>query len=74
MDRSPVESQGLVEDVHKGTIFVKKSKEIQSPKEQIAAFRKAARDLGCDESEDRFKKALRTIAKQKPKSKPETRE
>ena len=36
-------------------------------REQWAAFRKAARDLGCDENEQRLKDALRTIAKQKPK-------
>jgi hypothetical protein len=34
-------------------------------KAQVAAFRKAARELGCDESEERFQEALRTIAKQK---------
>jgi len=49
------------------TISVKKTKQIQSPKEQIAAFRKAARELGCDESEEKFKDALRTLAKAKPK-------
>jgi hypothetical protein len=37
---------------------------------QAAAFRKAARELGCDESEDRFKDALRTVAKTKPPEKP----
>jgi hypothetical protein len=36
-------------------------------KRQIAAFRKAARELGCNESEEKFQDALRTIAKQKPK-------
>ena len=41
--------------------------------DQIRAFRKAARDLGCDESENRFKDALRMIPKQKPKSKPESK-
>jgi hypothetical protein len=38
----------------------------KGPKSQIAAFRKAARELGCDPSEERFQKALRTVAKQKP--------
>lgn len=38
----------------------------EADKSQIATFRKAARELGCDESEDKFKDALRTIAKQKP--------
>jgi len=39
----------------------------QLGKSQVAGFRKAARELGCDESEERFQGALRTIAKQKPK-------
>jgi hypothetical protein len=34
--------------------------------EQYRAFRKAARELGADESDDRFKDALRKIAKSKP--------
>ena len=37
------------------------------PAAPIAAFREAARKLGCDESEARFQDALRKIAKQKPK-------
>jgi hypothetical protein len=49
-----------------GTILVKKPKQIQSPKEQAAAFRKAARELGCDDNEGRFQAALRTVAKHKP--------
>ena len=40
---------------------------------QVAGFRKAARELGCDESEDRFKDALRTVAKHKPQSRPQKR-
>ena len=43
---------------------MKKPKE--GDKKQLANFRKAARELGADESEDRFKAALRTIAKAKP--------
>jgi hypothetical protein len=35
-------------------------------KQQVAAFRKAARELGCDPSEERFQEALRTVAKVKP--------
>jgi hypothetical protein len=38
-----------------------------SNRSQVAAFRKAARELGCDESEARFQETLRKIAKQKPK-------
>jgi len=38
----------------------------ENDKKQAAAFRKAVRELGCDASEDRFKDALRTIAKAKP--------
>jgi hypothetical protein len=36
-------------------------------KQQLAAFRKAARELGADESEERFKDTLRTLARNKPK-------
>jgi hypothetical protein len=32
---------------------------------QVQAFRKAARDLGCDESEDSFARKLGAIAKPK---------
>jgi hypothetical protein len=41
----------------------------QKPKadDQVKAFRKAARELGCDESEERFQDALRTLAKHRPK-------
>jgi hypothetical protein len=35
-------------------------------KSQTAAFRKAARELGCDENEERFQDALRKITKAKP--------
>jgi hypothetical protein len=52
---------------------LKKAKQIQPPKDQVAAFRKAARELGCDESEDRFRDALRTVAKHKPQSRPSKR-
>ena len=41
-------------------------------KRQIDEFRKAARQLGCDESEKLFQTALRTLAKAKPKPKPVT--
>lgn len=40
-------------------------------KRQIDEFRKAARELGADESEERFQSALRKIAKQRPKGEPE---
>ena len=42
----------------------KKIKTQPDDKEQAAAFRKAARELGCDGNEDRFQGALRTIARQ----------
>jgi hypothetical protein len=42
-------------------------------KDQAAAFRKAARDLGCDDNEERFKDALRTVAKAKPEPQPKKR-
>ncbi len=52
--------------MHRAHNFMKKRKENQSPKEQAAAFRKAARALGCDESEEGFQDTLRKIAKRKP--------
>jgi hypothetical protein len=38
---------------------------------QVAAFRKAGRELGCDTNEQRFQEVLRTVAqhKQLPQSK-----
>ena len=46
------------------------SRKIQPAKDrkQVEAFRKAARELGGDESDERFKETLRTLAKQRPKS------
>ena len=38
-------------------------------KQQVAAFRKAARQLGCEPDEKRFQDALRTVAKAKPSEK-----
>jgi hypothetical protein len=38
--------------------------------DQIKQFRKAARELGCDENEGRFKEALRVVARQKPSPQP----
>ncbi len=38
----------------------------RKPDEQVKAFRKAARELGADNNEERFKEALRTVAKAKP--------
>jgi hypothetical protein len=35
----------------------------KADKNQLKAFRKAARDLGADQSDERFKDALRKIAK-----------
>lgn len=37
------------------------------PANQVDEFREAARELGCDESEERFDDALRKVAKAKPK-------
>jgi hypothetical protein len=42
-------------------------------KSQARAFRKAARELGCDESEERFQAALQTVAKHKPQPKKKKR-
>ncbi len=36
--------------------------------EQRRRFNKAARELGCDENEERFQEKLRTVAKHKPAS------
>jgi redox-regulated HSP33 family molecular chaperone len=36
-------------------------------KNQVREFGKAARELGCDESEERFRQALRTLGKKKSK-------
>jgi hypothetical protein len=38
-------------------------------RKQAAAFRKAAREAGCDDNEKRFQSALRTVAKAKPSEK-----
>jgi hypothetical protein len=40
-------------------------------KQQLAAFRKAAKELGADESEERLKETLRTLAKHKPQQRRE---
>ena len=46
---------------------MKKAKKTQGkPEDQMKAFRKAARDLGADNSEERFQEALRAVAKAKP--------
>jgi hypothetical protein len=37
-------------------------------KGQIQKFRDTARDLGCDESEERFNAALKQVARHKPVS------
>jgi hypothetical protein len=42
-----------------------KRRSLDDPK-QAAAFRKAARELGADKSDERFKDVLRKIAKPKP--------
>ena len=38
-------------------------------KEQADRFKQTARELGCDESEERFNERLKRIAKAKPKPK-----
>jgi hypothetical protein len=45
-----------------------KTKTKDDPKSQVAAFRKAARELGCDESEERFQETLRALGRAKPQS------
>jgi hypothetical protein len=45
---------------------MKKQTRKQEPKNQVRAFRKAARQLGADESEERFDAALKKVARHKP--------
>jgi len=49
---------------------VDKPRSKQKPADQAKAFRKAARELGADDNEERFKEALRTVAKAKPQPQP----
>jgi len=42
----------------------------KSGKSQVRAFRKAARELGCEDNEEQFKEALRKLAKAKPQPQP----
>lgn len=46
-----------------------KTKKSNQPTRQVSAFKKAARELECDESEAAFDKKLRKIAKAWPKPK-----
>jgi len=48
---------------------VDKRREQKCPGDQVKQFRKAARELGCDQSEERFQEALRVLGTKKPKSK-----
>lgn|SRR6185437_6377799 len=45
------------------------SEKADAEKRQVAAFRKAAQQLGCKPDEKRFQDALRTVAKAKPSEK-----
>jgi hypothetical protein len=63
--------QGLVGQSACGTSgsgeSVHKSRPAKSaPADQVKVFRKAARELGGDESDSRFKDTLRKIARHKP--------
>jgi hypothetical protein len=51
----------------------RKKTDEQGDKAQVTAFRKAARDLDCEDNEERFNEALRAIGKKKPRprTKPE---
>jgi hypothetical protein len=42
------------------------AKDERDQKDQFRAFRKAARELGCEPDEKRFQDALRMVAKAKP--------
>jgi hypothetical protein len=48
-------------------------KSATADRKQVAAFRKAARDLGCEPDEKRFQDALRAVAKAKPSEKDKQR-
>jgi hypothetical protein len=48
---------------------LKKAQSSQKEKRQVTAFRKAARELGADESPERFDAALKTVGRHKPKDK-----
>ena len=52
------------------TTHTRKHKQTVDDKSQVAAFRKAARELGLDESEERFQATLRTLAKHKSRPEP----
>lgn len=39
---------------------------------QLERFKRAARELGCDESEDRFNEKLKRIAREGGKTKPKS--
>jgi hypothetical protein len=43
---------------------------VKASKSQVQKFREAARELGCDESDERFEEALRAVAKHKPQDDP----
>lgn len=43
-------------------------------KKQVENFKRVARELGCDESEDRFNENLKRIAKAKPKDQKKDKE
>jgi hypothetical protein len=49
------------------------TKKLMKEPRQVEAFRKAARELGCDDNEGKFQDALRTVAKAKPKGTKELR-
>jgi hypothetical protein len=42
----------------------------KKPNNQLAAFRKAAREAGADASDEGFKNVLRTLGKAKPQPQP----
>lgn len=47
------------------------AKTTKEPRQQVHDFRKAARDLGADESEANFDAALKKVARHKPVDDPE---
>jgi hypothetical protein len=51
----------------------KSAKPRLTPAEQSAAFKQAARDLGCDDDPERFKETVRKLAKAPPAPGPSKR-
>jgi hypothetical protein len=63
----------VMKENHSSSVMTDVKHKKTSHSEQIRAFRKAAREAGCDDNEERFQDALRRVAKAKPSKKPPKR-